>query len=227
MAMSTSGSSRSGTANLSALPAVEASAGGGGSFEKVQRGGYHPGRVDEYVHWAESEIARLGRELEEAARRAVPGIERYVESPQGRRAIAEIIQLAADEITGNQVAAEAQIAQMLAGAEEQAGIIVSDARKQATEIHSSATAQATSLLNSARADAKQVRDAATAEATAVHEAAGQRMAQLAKIHEDGLTRLAKVQEVTSQVLAAETERGSLADEVNRVLTQPGVPQVHR
>jgi cell division septum initiation protein DivIVA len=218
--------SRSGTAALTAMPVASVSAGG---FDIAQRG-YHRGQVDQWVADALGEIERLGRELAVALQHGGAEVVQAAESPQGRKLMWEVLQVVADEVTGQQQAAQQQIAEMIAGAEQQAAMIIEEARRNADESHRSATAQATSLISNARGDAKRMMDEATARSAAVDEAAGARMAHLAQLHEDGVARVVRVndlatqmKDVTAKLLAAENERGPLSDEVSRVITQAGIP----
>ena len=217
--------SRSGTASLSALPVASASAGG---FDVVARG-YHRGQVDQYLAEARAEIERLGHELAIALQHGGAEVVQAAASPAGRKLMWEVLQVVADEVTGQQTAAEQQISEMIAGAEQQAAMIVEEARRHADESNRSATSQANSLIANARADAKRVSDEASARAAAVDEAAGARMAHFAQLHEDGVARVGRVNElatqvrdVTAQLLADESERGPLTEEVSRVITQAGV-----
>ena len=197
------------TTALLAAPSVQASS--GQSFSTSQRG-YHKGEVDDWVRWALNEI-------EDLTRRAASAVVHEVSSPEGQKMLADLIQLAADEITGQQAAAAAEIEQMIAGAHQQADSILGEARARAEQITANATQQASTLVNSARVDAKKTTDDAAAKAAAVHEAAGERLAQFVKIHEDGLARLKQVNEVTAQVLKAEQDRGPLSSEVDKALAQ--------
>lgn len=206
----------SATTALLASPSVQA-APGTDQFITVQRGGYHKGEVDKAWRWAMEELDKARREIERLAGQAAPFIARELESPQGQRLIAELIQVAADEIAGQQAAAAEEIAQMIAGAHQQAESIIAESRQQADQAISSATQQAGALVASARADAKKTTDDAAAHAAAVHEAAGERLAQFTRIHEDGLARLRQVSQVTSKVLEAEESRGSLKAEVDKAL----------
>lgn len=198
----------SATTALLAAPSVQAAA-AGVSFTTSQRG-YHKGEVDDWVRWALAEIEHL-------TQRAAGFAVHEASSPEGQRLISDLIQMAADEITGQQAAAAAEIEQIIAGAHQQADQIIADARQKADSHLSSATQQAASLVNSARADAKKTTDDAAAHAAAVNEAAGARMAQLAKLHEDGLARLAQIHQVTGQALDAEKARGPLSAEVEKAM----------
>jgi cell division septum initiation protein DivIVA len=222
MASSPAPASRSGTASLSALPTASASA-GEGSFSIVSRG-YHKGEVDNWVHWALDEIERLGHAIEHA-------VIQEARSPEGQKLMVDVVRIAADELEGQRQEAEELIAQMITGAEQQAAQILADARQHAGETTTSATSQAQSLINNARAEAKRTTDAATARAAAIDEAAGARMSRFAQLHEDGIERVRRanqaaqqVADVTGQLLQAEADRGSLTDEVSRILSQPGLSQ---
>jgi len=192
---------------LLADPSVRADP--GQSFSTVQRG-YHKGEVDDWVRSALSEIDRLGRQV-------TAFLSHEASSPQGQKLLSELMQLAADEVTGQRAAAVEEIEQMIAGAHQQSDGIIADARRQAEQITGSATQQSSSLISNARADAKKTTDKAEAYAAAVREAAEARLTQLVRLHDDGIARLSQVNEVTGKMLAAESQRGSLADEVTRAL----------
>lgn len=168
--------------------------------------GYHRSEVDEWVHWALGEIERLGS-----------FVGREASSPEGQRLLAEVVQMAADELTGQKDAATAMAEQIITGAHQQADGIIGHARAQAEQHIASATQQAAALVSSARADAKNTTDDAAAHAAAVHEAAGERLAQFAKVHQDGLLRMSQMNQVTGDYLAEEKARGSLKDEVDKAL----------
>lgn len=196
------------TTALLATPSVQANP-DGQNFSTAQRG-YHKGEVDNWVRWALHEIESL-------TERTLSFVGREAGSPEGQKMLADLIQIAADEITGQQAAAAVEIEQMIAGAHQQSDSIIAEARAQAEKITASATQQAASLVSSARADAKKTTDDAAAHAAAVNEAAGARMAQLTRLHEDGLARLAQVHQVTGQALDAENARGPLSAEVDKAL----------
>lgn len=205
----------SATTALLALPSVHAapeqSSGPapGQSFSTTTRG-YHKGEVDEWARWALNEIERLTHQV-------TTFFSHEVTTPQGQKLLAELMQLAADEVTGRQAAAVAQIEQMITGAHQQSDGIIADARRQAEQITASATQQASSLVSNARADAKNTTDAAEAHAAAVHEAAGARLEHFSKLYEDTIARIRQVHDVTGQSLTADQQRGSLGDEVARAL----------
>lgn len=210
--MTTAPQNHAATTILLASPSAQASAGQdnpGANFAVVQRG-YHKGDVDRWVREAIERMEDMGRQLETALGHAAA-------SPQGQRTIADLVQLAADEITHNQLAAQQEIDDLIAGAHQQADQIIASARQEADKRISSATQQANTLVASAQADAKQTTDAAAAHAEAVHSAAGQRLAHLAKLYDDTFARMRQIQEVVGKNLEAHEARGSLKDEVESAL----------
>lgn len=204
--------------SLISAPTLTATDGQPPGFSTVNTRGYHKGEVDAWVSAAWREIERLGH--------VVAGfVGHETSTPQGRKLMVEVLQIVADEAMGQTQAAQEQAKQLLAGAEEQAAQILADARAQADRTTSNATDQASSLINSARAEAKRTTDEATAHATAVHEVAEARVAKLAQFHEDGLARLRQVNAKTGEALEAEEARGSLADDVKRVLAEMRLPHL--
>lgn len=196
------------TTSLLASPSVQAvpsAPSPGDNFPSAQRG-YHKGEVDKWVEWALHEIESLTRRVTS-----------FTGTPEGQHLLADLIQVAADELTGQKQAAMQEIEQMLLGARQQSDNIIAQARSQADEITAKATQQAASLVSNAQADAKKTMDHANAEAAAVHEAAGQRLEAFIKIHEDGLARMKQMNEVTGQYMAQEGSRGSLRAEVEKAL----------
>jgi hypothetical protein len=181
----------------------------GPQFAVVSRG-YHQKQVDEWVSEARAAVKRLEAE-------AASFIGREARSPEGRKLMVDVLQVIADEATGQQQAAQAEIEQMIAGARDQSAQIIAEARQQAADSNASASQQANALISSARADSKRTRDEAEAYAAAVHEAAGARLAQIIKIHRDTLDRVNQVNRVTGETLVAEQQRGSIEDEVARAL----------
>lgn len=177
----------------------------GENFPSAQRG-YHKGEVDKWVEWALHEIESLGRRVTS-----------FAGSPEGQHLLADLIQVAADELTGQKEAAMQEIEQMILGARQQSDGIIAQARQQADEITAKATQQAASLVSNANADAKKTMDHANAEAAAVHEAAGQRLEAFIKTHEDGLARMQQMNEVTGRYMAEENTRGSLRAEFEKAL----------
>jgi cell division septum initiation protein DivIVA len=180
------------------------------AFTTVNTRGYHKGEVEQWAKSVLSEIERLGRQVASFAGHELT-------TPAGQKLMAEVLQIVADEAMGQKQAADQEIAQLLEGAREQARQIIEESRAQAQQTAGSATDQAAAMVSNARAESKRMTDEAAAHAAAVHEAAEARMALVARFHQDGLDRIRQVYEKTGQMLAAEEERGSLAEEVSRAL----------
>ena len=207
--MSLEPSQTSAKTSLLASPQMATDAGQQPQFDIVARG-YHREQVNQWLDWAKKEIERLGRLAGSFAGHELA-------TPQGRKLMVEVIQIAADELAGQKAAADAEIAQLIAGAREQAEQILAEARAQADHSNASAADQAKSLVEGARTEAKRMTDEAAAHSAAVHEAAGARLAQFVQFHEDGLVRIREVNKKTGEILAKDAERGSLGDEVSRAL----------
>jgi cell division septum initiation protein DivIVA len=181
-------------------------------FETVMRG-YDARQVHEYVEALRGEFDKLRHALGEGGERLLHA----AETPQGERAIVDLMKIAVDEIEGNQAAAAAQVAQELADARAEAAQVRESANKEASSLVAGARQQAATVLSTARADAKKLTDRASAEAAAVHEGAGRRMEGLRAVHDETLRRMTEIREVMDRTLGAEGERGTLDDEVERAL----------
>lgn len=185
-------------------------------FDAVMRG-YDGRQVDEWVHNALAYIERLekqGLSKAELILRTAAG------SPSGQKAIADIFQLAADEITRNQAAAAQEAAQVVADAEALAGQIKAAAEQEALQVVSGAQEQANTVVQQAHATGRQLLDDASQKAAAVHQGAEARMAEVTRIHGETLRRLGEMNRVTGELLNSEADRGSLADEVSRIINPP-------
>jgi hypothetical protein len=204
---------QSASVRLSAKPSATAT-GELPLFAVVTRG-YDKQQVEEWWRKTREDLERLGRQ-------SVSFLGREAKSPEGQKLISELLQLAADEVTGKQQAAEEEVAQMLTGAQEQSAQILSEARRQAADSNANASQQANTLINGARADAKRITDEAEAYAAAVREAAGARLADIGRIWHDTLDRIDQVHQVTGQTMTAEQQRGPIDDEVTRALA-PVIP----
>jgi F0F1-type ATP synthase membrane subunit b/b' len=122
--------------------------------------------------------------------------------------------------------AHEQAERMLSAAQEQAESTVTSAKAEADKTRKSATAEAQQVLAdatkhaetavaTAKAQAKQQLDEATARATAIHDGAERRLNLLMSRHTETIRRLTEVRDVVTSLVAGETERGSLEDEVAR------------
>jgi cell division septum initiation protein DivIVA len=122
--------------------------------------------------------------------------------------------------------AHEQAERMLSAAQEQAENTVATAKADADKTRKSAAAEAQQVLTdatkqaetavaTAKAQAKQQLDEATARATAIHDGAERRLNLLTAKHTDSIRRLTEIRDVVTSLVAGETERGSLEDEVAR------------
>jgi L-2-hydroxyglutarate oxidase LhgO len=185
-------------------------------FDAVMRG-YDGKQVDEWVRNALAYMERLERE---GLSKADLILHAAASSPAGQKAIADIFQLAADEITRNQAAAAQEASQVVADAEALAAQIKAAAEQEAIQVVSGAQEQATTVVQQAHAQGRQLLDDAAQKAAAVHQGAEARMVEVTRIHGETLRRLGEMNRVTGDLLHSEEQRGSLADEVSRILNPP-------
>ena len=119
-----------------------------------------------------------------------------------------------------------QAEHMLTAAQEQAERAISTARAEAEKTRNAARAEADhatadarkkadSVLSNAKAQAKQTLDEATARATAIHDGAERRLNLLSTRHGETIRRLTEILDGVSGLVAAETSRLSLEDEVDQ------------
>jgi cell division septum initiation protein DivIVA len=119
-----------------------------------------------------------------------------------------------------------QSERMLTAAQEKAENAIATARAEAEKMRNSARAesertvseaakQAEASLTSAQAQAKQLLDEATMRATAIHDGAERRLSLLTSRHTETMRRLTEIRDVVTNLVASETSRGSLEEEVDR------------
>ena len=119
-----------------------------------------------------------------------------------------------------------QAEHMLTAAQEQAERAISTARSDAEKTRNAARAEADhatadarkkadSVLSNAKSQAKQTLDEATARATAIHDGAERRLNLLSTRHAETIRRLTEILDGVSGLVAAETARLSLEDEVDQ------------
>jgi F0F1-type ATP synthase membrane subunit b/b' len=137
--------------------------------------------------------------------------------------------------------AQEQAERMLSAAQEQAETTVASAKTEADstrksaateaqQVISDATKQAETAVATAKSQAKQQLDEATARATAIHDGAERRLNLLTSRHTETIRRLTEIRDVVTTLVAGEADRGSLEDEVARIVAgavngegQPGRP----
>jgi cell division septum initiation protein DivIVA len=117
-----------------------------------------------------------------------------------------------------------QTERMLTAAQEQAENAIASARAEAEKLRNTtrieseraigeATKEAESTLATAKAQAKQMLDEATMRATAIHDGAERRLNLLTSRHTETMRRLTEIRDVVTNLVASETSRGSLEEEV--------------
>ena len=122
--------------------------------------------------------------------------------------------------------AREQAERMLTAAQEQAERAITSARAEAERTLTAARTEAErtttearkkseSALASAKAQAKKALDEATARATAIHDGAERRLNLLSTRHAETIKRLTDILDGVSGLVAAETARMSLEDEVDQ------------
>jgi cell division septum initiation protein DivIVA len=122
--------------------------------------------------------------------------------------------------------AREQTERMLTAAQEQAENAIATARAEADKMRNAArleteravgeaTKEAENTLAAAKAQAKQMLDEATVRASAIHDGAERRLNLLTSRHTETMRRLTEIRDVVTNLVASETSRGSLEDEVNK------------
>jgi cell division septum initiation protein DivIVA len=126
--------------------------------------------------------------------------------------------------------AREQAERMLTAAQEQAERTISAARNEADKTRTVARTEADRLssdtrkkadaaLANAKAQAKKVLDEATARATAIHDGAERRLNLLSTRHAETVRRLTDILDGVQGLVAAESARMSLEEEVNQTVTK--------
>src|SRR5580692_4838363 len=122
--------------------------------------------------------------------------------------------------------AREQAERMLTAAQEQAERAITSARAEADKTLTAARAESEhtttearkkseAVLASAKGQAKKALDEATARATAIHDGAERRLNLLSTRHGETIKRLTDILDGVSSLVAAETARPSLVDEVDQ------------
>src|SRR5580704_8587017 len=111
--------------------------------------------------------------------------------------------------------AREQAERMLTAAQEQAERAITSARAEAENTTSDARKKSEAVLAGAKAQAKKALDEATARATAIHDGAERRLNLLSTRHAETIKRLSDILDGVSSLVAAETSRMSLEEEVDQ------------
>src|SRR3954451_22120173 len=144
---------------------------------------------------AQSEAEKIRTEAREQAERMLTAAQE-----QAERAITSARADAEKTVTGARNEAE----KTLTGARNEAERTTTEARKKSE-----------SALASSKAQAKKALDEATARATAIHDGAERRLNLLSTRHSETIKRLTDILDGVSGLVAAETARMSLEDEVDQ------------
>jgi cell division septum initiation protein DivIVA len=111
--------------------------------------------------------------------------------------------------------ARAEAEKTVTGARNEAEKTLTAARTEAERTTADARKKSESALASSKAQAKKALDEATARATAIHDGAERRLNLLSTRHAETIKRLTDILDGVSSLVAAETARMSLEDEVDQ------------
>jgi F0F1-type ATP synthase membrane subunit b/b' len=141
-----------------------------------------------------------------------------------------LLSAAQDQAETTVATAKADAESMVSTAKTEAENTRKSAATEAQQVISDATRQAETAVATAKSQAKQQLDEATARATAIHDGAERRLNLLMSRHTETVRRLTEIRDVVTTLVAGETDRGSLEDEVARIVAgavngenQPGRP----
>jgi cell division septum initiation protein DivIVA len=112
-------------------------------------------------------------------------------------------------------AAQEQAERAITAARDESDNTLTGARAEAERTISDAKKKSDSALASSKAQAKKALDEATARATAIHDGAERRLNLLSGRHSETIKRLTEILDGVSSLVAAETARMSLEDEVDQ------------
>jgi cell division septum initiation protein DivIVA len=115
--------------------------------------------------------------------------------------------------------ARAEAEKTVTGARNEAEKTLTSARTEAERTTTDARKKSESALASAKSQAKKALDEATARATAIHDGAERRLNLLSTRHAETIKRLTDILDGVSGLVAAETARMSLEDEVDQNTTK--------
>jgi DivIVA domain-containing protein len=127
------------------------------------------------------------------------------------QAEAERVRTEAERVT---TTTRAEAERLTTTARAEAERVTTTARTDAERMTTEAQKKADTVLNTAKAQAKKALDEATARATAIHDGAERRLNHLSTRHSETIKRLADILDGVSALVAAETARPSLEDEVS-------------
>jgi DivIVA domain-containing protein len=167
-------------------------------------------------HEAQAEAERVRSEAREQAERMLTAAQEQAERAiTSARAEAEKTRNSArTEAERTTSAARTEAERVTTTARAEAERVTTTARNEAERTTSEAQKKADSAVNTAKAQSKKALDEATARATAIHDGAERRLNHLSTRHSETIKRLADILDGVSALVAAETARPSLEDEVS-------------
>jgi cell division septum initiation protein DivIVA len=126
---------------------------------------------------------------------------------------------ASDQAQRMLTAAQEQAEQTISASRAEADKTRTAARTEADRLTSETRKKADAALSQAKAQAKKVLDEATARATAIHDGAERRLNLLSTRHAETVRRLTDILDGVQGLVAAETARMSLEEEVNQSVSR--------
>ena len=167
-------------------------------------------------HEAQAEAERVRTEAREQAERMLTAAQEQAERAiTSARAEAEKTRNSArTEAERATSAARTEAERVTTTARAEAERLTTTARNDAERTTSEAQKKADNAISTAKAQSKKALDEATARATAIHDGAERRLNHLSTRHSETIKRLADILDGVSALVAAETARPSLEDEVS-------------
>jgi len=168
---------------------------------------------------ADDEIARLRADAQAETSKLRADVKAETDKNRAEaQEQAERMLSAAQEQADNTVgSAKAEAESRLGSAKAEADSTRKNAAAEAQQVLADATKQAETAVATAKSQAKQQLDEATARATAIHDGAERRLNLLMSRHTEAIRRLTEIRDVVTSLVAGENERGSLEDEVARIV----------
>ena len=123
--------------------------------------------------------------------------------------------------------AKSEAEHALSSAKSEADSTRKSAASEAQRLITDASKQAETAVATAKSQAKQQLDEATARATAIHDGAERRLNLLMSRHTEAIRRLTEIRDVVTSLVAGEADRGSLEDEVARIVAGTASSDAHQ
>jgi DivIVA domain-containing protein len=172
--------------------------------------------ISQQRHDAQAEAERVRSEAREQTERMLTAAQEQAERAiTSARAEAEKTRNGArTEAERTTTSARTEAERVTTTARAEAERVTTTARTDAERMTSEAQKKADNVLSTAKSQSKKALDEATARATAIHDGAERRLNHLSTRHSETIKRLADILDGVSALVAAETARPSLEDEVS-------------